>query len=223
MVLEKNPKTRPIAKKLLRLEDRVGGKPFVAMKRVKEISNYSCGPATLEMLLSFVGVKAVQTRLIKSIRAQNKVKLYGLDINDMAKAVSITGKKKFTFWKKQKASINDIYLIIEKNKYPVGVEWQGDFFENEDEDKGHYGVVTKIDKKAGFLRIADPYFNSSFHYGDLDRKYDISAFVKKWWDVNEVKISGTSRTRSVKDTRMMFVITPKGESWPRKLGMVKVS
>jgi hypothetical protein len=223
MVLEKNPKTRPIAKKLLRLEDRVGGKPFATMKRVKEISNYSCGPATLEMLLSFVGVKAVQTRLIKSIRAQNKVKLYGLGINDMAKAVSIAGKKKLTFWKKQKAGISEIYLIIEKYKYPVGVEWQGDFYENEDEDKGHYGVVTKIDRKAGFLRIADPYFNSSFHYEDLDRKYEISAFVKKWWDVNEIKISGTSRTRSVKDTRMMFVVTPRGESWPKKLGMVKVS
>lgn len=221
MVLERNPKTRVVAKKLLELEDKIQGKPFASMGRVREISNYSCGPATLAMLLSFVGYKVSQTKLTKSIRAQNKVKFYGIDINDMAKAVSVSSKKKLELWKKHKASINDIALVIEEFKYPVGVEWQGDFYENEDEDKGHYGVVTKVNKKTGYLRIADPYFNNFFEYKDLDRKYKIKDFIEKWWDINEVKVAGRSNHKKVKDTRMMFVITPKGETWPKGLGMRK--
>lgn len=71
------------------------------------------------------------------------------------------------------------------------------------------------------MRIADPYFNSYFKYGDLDRKYGIKEFVKKWWDVNEIAVSGTTKRRKIKDTRMMFVIAKKGESWPKKLGMKK--
>lgn len=221
MVLEKNPRTRPIAKHLLHLEDKVKGKPFASMTRVKELTNYNCGPATLEMLLSFVGVKTSQTSLIRSIRAQNKIKLFGIDVSDLGKAVRIAGKKKLSFWKKSHAAVNDISLAVHKYKYPVGVEWLGEFYENEDEDPGHYSVVTKIDKKAGYLRIADPYFNSFFHYENLDRKLEISDFVKKWWDVNEIKVSGQTKRRKVKDTRVMFVITPKGESWPKKLGMTK--
>jgi len=192
------------------------------MARVREISNYSCGPATLEMLLSFVKVKASQTSMIKSLRAQNTIKIYGITVGDMAKVVKIAGKGKLSLWRKHRASINDISLTIDKFKCPVGIEWQGDFYENQDEDLGHYAVVTRIDKESANMRIADPYFNSFFKYDDLDRKYKISEFVKIWWDINEVKVTGTSKRRKIKDTRVMFVITKKAESWPKKLGMKKV-
>lgn len=223
MVLEKNPKTRPLAKKLLRLEDKLSGKPFPGMARVREISNYSCGPATLVMMLSFVGVKASQTSLTRSIRAQNKIRQYGIDVKDMAKAAKAAGKDKIVFWKKHFATVNDLDLAVNKFKHPVGVEWLGDFYEREDEDKGHYTVVTKVDKKAKILRISDPYFNSYFDYDDLDRKYEISEFYKKWWDVNEIAVAGTNKRRKVKDTRVLFVITKRGENWPKKLGMTKVT
>jgi hypothetical protein len=226
MVLEKNPKTRPILMRMLQAEDRLKGKPFPSMTRVKQISIYACGPATLEMLFSFVGIKVTQISIIRSIRAWNKIKLYGIDVKDMAKAVSIAGRKKYSFWRKQNASISNLNRVVNKYRYPVGVEWQGVFYENEDEDSGHYGVVTKVDitdadKKLGFLRIADPFFNGYFRYNGIDRKFKVSEFKKKWWDVNEVKISGRKKTRQIKDVRMMFLITPKDETWPRKLKMVK--
>lgn len=205
----------------LRLEDLLFGKPFEAMRRVRQISIYACGPATLEMLFSFVGLKVSQTSLIRSIRAFNKIKLYGVDVNDLAKASTISAKKEYVFWKKRMSKVSDLDLAINKYKYPVGVEWQGIFYENEDDDSGHYGVVTKIDKKTGNLRIADPYFNGTFRYKGVDRKLKIKEFVAKWWDTNEIKISGTSRVRTITDTRMMFVITPKSETWPKKLGMKK--
>ena len=221
MVLERNPKTRPVLMKLLRMEDRISGKPFPVMARTKQISVYACGPATLEMLFSFVKVKVSQTSMIRSIRAGNKIKQYGIDVKDMAKVANIKAKKKFTFWKKEYANISDLDGAVNKYKYPVGVEWQGIFYEDKDEDSGHYGVITRVDKKTGYLRIADPYFNGYFRYNGIDRKFKISEFKKKWWDINEVKVSGRTKTKPVKDTRMMFVVTPKGESWPKKLGMKK--
>jgi len=221
MELERNPAARRLLKKLLSIEDKMTGKPFPGMRRVKQISIYACGPATLEMLFSFVGLRVSQTSLIKSIRAWNRIKLYGIDVNDMAKAAGIAGKKKFSFWRKQKSSLNDLYLIVNKYKYPVGVEWQGVFYENEDEDSGHYGIITKVDKKSGFLRIADPFFNGFFGYGDVDRKFKISQFLKKWWDTNEVKVAGTSKTRTVKDIRMIFLVTPKDSVFPKNLGMTR--
>lgn len=221
MVLEKNPRTRPLLMKLLQAEDSIHGKPFPSMKRVEQASIYSCGPATLEMLFSYVGLKVSQIGLIRSIRAGNKIKQYGIDVKDMAKAANIKAKKKYTFWKKELSTIADLDKIVNKYHYPVGVEWQGVFYENEDEDSGHYGVITKVDKKAGILRIADPYFNGYFHFHGTDRKFKIDEFKKKWWDVNDVKISGSIKTKQVKDIRMMFLITLKEETWPRKLGMVK--
>lgn len=219
MVLEKNPKTRPLLKKLLQMEDRLKGKPFPKMKRVKQISVYACGPATLEMLFSYINVKMSQTSVIRSIRVKNKIKLYGIDVNDMAKAAKIVGKKDYSFWRKQNATVSDLDKVVNKYKYPAGVEWQGVFYENEDEDSGHYGVITSVDKKLGFLRIADPYFNGYFKYNGVDRKFKISEFKKKWWDTNEIKVSGTSKTRTIRDNRIMFIITPKGETFPKRIGM----
>lgn len=221
MELEKNPVTRKVFLRILRLGDQILGKPFPRMRRVRQISVYACGPATLEMLFSFVGVKVSQTGIIRSLRAQKRIRAWGLIVKELAKAARIYGDGDFIFWKKQFATLGDLSTIVNKYKWPVGVEWQGVFYENDDEDNGHYGVVTKIDKKAGYLRIADPYFNGTFKYGDVDRRFGIKEFLKKWWDINQVKFSGSSKIRNVKDTRMMFIITPKGTSWPRRLGMKK--
>jgi predicted double-glycine peptidase len=215
MVLEKNPRTRPIVRKLLKLEDGISGLPFPKMARIKQIDIYSCGPAVLAALYSNLGVRVSQRGLIASLRAQNKIKKYGLSVKDLARASKIVGKGAFAFWKKSGARINDLDKIVNQYKCPVAVEWQGVFYEFEDEDSGHYAVITKVDKKSGFLRISDP-----FHaFAGVDRKFKIHDFEKRWWDFNEISVSGTSKKRRVKDIRVMFVITPKGESWPKVLGM----
>ena len=212
MVLEKNPKTRPIVRKLLELEDRISGPAFPKMRRVKQITSYHCGPAVLTSLYSNFGVKASQKGIVASLRAQNKIKNYGLSIKDLARASKIVGKGVFSFWKKASGRISDLDTIVNRYKYPVAVEWQGVFYEDEDEDNGHYCIVTRVDKNAGTLRISDPYMK----FAGVDRKFEISAFFKRWWDENTVK------GRVLRDNRVMFVITPKGESWPKKLAMTRI-
>lgn len=212
MVLEKNPKTRPLARNLLKLEDWVSGPPFPQMKRVKQISLSHCGPAVLASLYSDFGVRVSQRRIVASLRAQNKIKKYGLNVKDLARASGIIGKGAFAFWRKFKANIGDLNLAVNKYKCPVGVEWQGVFYEDEDGDSGHYSVVTRIDKKLGFLRISDPYSR----FAGIDRKFKIKNFVKRWWDTNVIK------KRTFLDKRVMFIVLPKNETWPKKMGMKKV-
>lgn len=212
MELEKNKKTRKLLQNLLKLEDKVVGIPFPKMKRMKQITSYHCGPAVISELFSFVGKNISQRSLVKAIRAEKKIKKFGLNIHDLAKAANILGGKEFVFWKKHKATIANLSTVVHKYKYPVGVEWQGVFYENSDEDNGHYAVVTKIDKKTDYLRIYDSYPE----FSGVDRRFKIKEFKKRWWDVN--KIHG----RNLVDKNMMFIITPKNETWPKKIGMVRV-
>jgi hypothetical protein len=211
MVLEKNPKTRPVYKKLLELEDKVSGLPFPKMIRPKQITSSHCGPAVLTSLYSNFGVKASQKGIVASLRLQKKIMKYGLNIKELGKASRIIGKGAFVFWKKSGARISDLELAVNKYKNPVAVEWQGIFYEESDEDNGHYSIVTKIDKKAGIMRICDSYPL----FAGVDRKFKTHDFEKRWWDVNIVK------GRTLRDNKVMFLVAPKGESWPKKLGMVK--
>lgn len=211
-LLEKNEKTRKVYQRLLRLQDRFFGKPFPRMKRVKQITNNHCGPAVIQELFSFLGKSVSQTSVVRSIKGETKIKKYGLNILDLAKATRILGKHEFVFWRKHKATIGDILKILNKYHYPVGVEWQGVFYEDEDEDNGHYAVVTSIDKSTGYLRLHDTYMD----FAGIDRRFSIKLFLKRWWDINHVK------GRNIYDKRTMFVITPKQESWPKEIGMIKI-
>ena len=219
MEINKNKAVRALVSKLLEIKDNLKGKPFPKMARIKQISGYHCGPAVLVALFSFLGVKTSQKSIVASLRAQNKIKQYGLNLKDLARAAAFTGKGAFIFWKKEGSKMTDLDLIINKYKFPIGVEWQGVFYEDEDEDNGHYSIVTAIDKKKGTLRIADSYPK----FAGVDRGFHISDFMKRWWDSNEITVSGTTKKRTIYDSKMMFIIVPKGVSWPRKLGMAKAS
>jgi hypothetical protein len=209
MVLEKNPKTRRLAKRLLQLEDKIVGKPFPKMKRAKQVTSSHCGPAVVEALFSFLGVSVSQASIVKSIRADKKIKRVGLNVDDLALSVKKLGKGKFTFWKKAGSTITNLSVLVNKYQYPVGVEWQGVFYEYADGDNGHYCVVTRVNKEGGYLRLADPFYK----FVGVDRKFTLKDFEKRWWDVNVIG------KKTVKDKKMMFIITPKGTTWPRKLGM----
>ena len=218
MEIEKNKTLRKTLRRLLALEDRIKGIAFPGMKRVRQIDVYSCGPAVISALFSFLGIRVSQKGVIVSLRAKNKIKTLGLNVKDLARASNAIGKKKVIFWEKTGGRVSDLDTIINKYKFPVGVEWQGVFYEDEDEDNGHYGIITAVDKKAGYLRMADSFSK----FAGVDRRFRIKDFEKRWWDQNEIKVAGTSKRRVLTDKRMMFVITPVEAPWLKKLGMKKV-
>ena len=183
MELEKNSKTRKLLQNILKLEDKVMRRQFPGMKRVSQISSYHCGPAVISELFSYLGKDVSQTAVVKSLRATNKIKNVGLNIHDLARATNALGRQEVTFWRKHKSTVNDLSLAVNKFKYPVGVEWQGVFYEDEDEDNGHYAVITKIDRKADYLRMCDTYAN----FSGVDSISRIKDFAKRWWDVNKIR------------------------------------
>jgi len=203
------PFLRKLDRYLLRLEEAFKGRAFPSLKRVKQITSSHCGPAVLVSLFSFLGVRTSQGRIVKSLRAENKIVDTGLVIKDLSRGVRIVGKGQFTFWKKEGATIGDLDKIVNKYKVPVGIEWQGVFYEDEEGDNGHYSVVTEIEKEKGYLRLFDPYKK----FAELDRKFKISDFEKRWWDVNGLEY----------EKKLMFVITSKKETFPRRLGMIRVN
>lgn len=211
MTFEASSVTRKYYRQVVSLLDKFSGRAFPEMERVKQISTSHCGPAVLASLYSYLDVKVSQRGIVASLRAQNKIKNYGFNMLDMAKAGKIAGKGKFSFWRKTNAKVSDLDLAINKYKSPVGVEWQGVFYEDEDEDNGHFSIITKLDKKNGFLRMADPYYK----FAGVDRKFKIKEFEKRWWDENMI------HGRNLHDKRVMFVVTPKSATWPKKLGMSK--
>ncbi|MEK7061420.1 MAG: papain-like cysteine protease family protein [Patescibacteria group bacterium] len=210
---------RNLDRLVLRLETSLKGVTFPGLKRVKQTTSSHCGPATLVSLFSFLGVRTSQARIVRSLRAGNKIKDTGLIIKDLARAVRIVGKGEFIFWKKENATVGDLDKIINKFKVPVGAEWQGVFYEDEEGDNGHYCVITGVNRPKGYLKLADPYKR----FAGLDRKFRISDFESRWWDSNEVPVPYSKIKKLVYDRKLMFLITPKKETFPRSLGMTRVN
>ena len=213
------PFLRKLDRYLLRLEEAFKGRAFPSLKRVKQITSSHCGPAVLVSLFSFLGVRTSQGRIVKSLRAENKIVDTGLVIKDLSRTVRIVGKGQFTFWKKEGATIGDLDKIVNKYKVPVGIEWQGVFYEDEEGDNGHYCIITEVSRAKGYLKLADPYKR----FAGLDRKFRISDFEKRWWDSNEVAIPYSKIKKLVYDKKLMFLITSKKETFPRRLGMIRVN
>lgn len=186
------------------------------MKRVRQLTSSHCGPAALEMLLSFLGVYLDQEKLVEAAEAGSKLEEYGMTVGEMGLAVKRLAPQ-LAFWFKTNSSLAEISQIIKNYGFPVGVEWQGVFYEDADDDNGHYGVVTHIDTINNIIVVSDPYKR----FAGTDRQFHVLEFQDRWWDENEIRDPVTGRVDLVRDERMVFVITPGDCSWPESLGMAR--
>lgn len=186
--------------------------PFNSLKRVAQRTVAHCGPAVLEMLFSHLGVYVDQDEFVEAGNLKYRLQKYGMTVSEMGTAVKKIYPY-FNFWYKEKAEISDIQTIIEEYKYPVGIEWQGVFLEDEDDDNGHYSIVTDVDLSRDKIVIADPYMK----FAGVDRHFTVTEFLDRWWDVNDISVLG--KTIQKKDERVLFIVTPEEVDWPEALGM----
>lgn len=184
------------------------------MRRSAQISSSHCGPAVLQMLLSLHGVNVLQKDIAKVSQVTKKIRDYGMTVPEMAKAIK-TLAPHLTFWFKDNATAEDMDYILNTAKHPVGIEWQGIFGQYADEDDGHYSIITAIDIPNNKIKVSDPYRAFAGH----DRIFRLNRFLKRWWDINEILDTNTTKTIQQTDNQMMFVITSKVDSFPAKLGM----
>lgn len=189
---------------------------FPTLKRVCQKTTSHCGPAVLEMLCSYVGVYVDQEEFVDAVGIRKKLDEYGMIVPEMRTAISILTPQ-LQFWYKPNATLNDISEIVNRFNFPVGVEWQGVFFEDEDEDNGHYSVVTHIDTTNNIVMLSDPYRR----FAGNDRRFHVLEFDDRWWDENEVINPYTGTTQVIRDDHMLYIVTPKDAIFPEHLEMLK--
>lgn len=193
--------------------------------RFTQISESHCGPATLQMLLSYLNIDITQEAVSEAGGATELIDLNGMRIDQLALAVRKLAPHT-QFWYKDHSEIKEVTTLVLKYHYPVGVEWQGVFDDPEedgkddspetgDEDYGHYSVVTHVHPRKRQLIIADPYKNLILQA----RIFSFEEFEERWYDFNEVPDLLTGQSRLVEDYHMMFIVTPADEVFPFKLGM----
>ena len=186
---------------------------FPGLKRVQQVSAVHCGPAVLEMLLSYLGRQVSQQQLVDAAGVRSSINEFGMNVADLGRAVS-GAHSDLQFWYKDEARVDDIRRLIHNYNMPVGIEWQGNFrSEDDDGDYGHYSTVLGIDEESMTVTLADPYYPAH------DRVFLLKDFERDWWDVNEVVNPMTGLRKPILDHHMIFTVTHKTATFPENLGM----
>lgn len=193
----------------------------ISVKKTTQITESHCGPAVVQMLLSYLNIHISQKRITKVAGAEKTIQKHGTRVDQLAQAVKKLAPRT-EFWYKKHARLDDIRILLRKYQHPVGVEWQGIFGDvktnNPDADYGHYSVVIAINDRKREIIIADPYKD----FANRNRIVSTYRFGKRWWDFNEVKNSNNGKKRMQKDNRLLFVITPSNTIFLKTLGLKKI-
>lgn len=192
-------------------------KRFNRLRIIQQISEHHCGPAVTQMLLENIGVDATQEQITEAAGATRTIEMHGTRVDQLARAVNVLSPDA-RLWYKEHATMRDLKYVLEVMKYPVGVEWQGIFDddpEEEDDDYGHYSVIAHIDEERDELIVMDPYKD----FVEQNRIIKISVFLKRWWDYNQVKDPRTGKETEKKDEDLFFVVVPREVAFPAELGM----
>lgn len=191
------------------------------VNKIAQITESHCGPAVIKMLLSVVGVESTQKAITRAAGATKTIEAEGTSMEQLAKAVRKIAPS-YKYWVKYHSSMKDIKFILDQD-YPVGISWQG-IFEDEDEedterlktgDYGHYSIVKELDTLNGVMIIADPYMD----FANDDRIIAIEKFKNRWFDYDPILETDDPKKEYRKHERLIFIITPKKETFPTKLGM----
>lgn len=191
-------------------------KRFSRLRRIEQITENHCGPAVLQMLLENIGINVAQEEITEAAGATHTIETHGTRVDQLAKAVQQLAPIA-KLWYKENATEVNLEYVLDTCKYPVGVEWQGlfDDEDDDDEDYGHYSIVANIDRTKDELIIVDPYKD----FVDQNRIIRMSTFLSRWWDFNEVKNPETGEKIFKKDEQLFFVVTPLSTTFPAELGM----
>jgi ABC-type bacteriocin/lantibiotic exporter with double-glycine peptidase domain len=188
---------------------------FPKIKRIRQQTDYHCGPAVVVMLASYVDTKIRQHDVIIAANVQKSYRQRGMTISELGKGLKFLCPD-LTFWYKNEANIDDLDSLINTHHFPVGIEWQGAFGQYADEDSGHYSVVTAIDRKENIITLSDPFY----YFAGTDRIFPIDEFISRWWDNNEVVNPDVPTAILTKDIQSLFLVTKKDHQFPEELHLL---
>ncbi len=185
-------------------------------------TNSHCGPSVIKALLGYHGINITQDEVVEAAAVKKTIMERGMRPSHLAKAVKKLGKGT-KFWFKQEASIEDLEKLIRFYKTPVGINWQGLFYDSIQEeklkwknsDRGHYSIVIDVNRKRGELVIDDPYPD----YFKTPRVFSYKWFLKRWHDSDVIINMELDIKNIIKTNRLIFVVTPRNFIFPKNMGM----
>jgi ABC-type bacteriocin/lantibiotic exporter with double-glycine peptidase domain len=197
--------------------------PAIHLPRVTQQTDSHCGPAVLELLLGYVGQSFTQDQIVRAAGIARRIKKNGTRPNQLAQATAKLAPA-LQFWFKPRTSVSDLVELIKTHHQPVGVNWQGLFYDTPEEeaanapdgDYGHYSVVVGIDPAHDRITIVDTYPG----YSARPREFSLRWFESRWWDLARDVDVKTGQDESVRTKRLSFIITTKTAEFPRELGML---
>ena len=173
------------------------------------------------MLLSNIGLYVSQKDIAKAAGITKSISDHGTRIDQMGLAIHNL-QLPASLWYKDHCTIEDIQLLLDMFMYPVGIEWQGLFTDQEEEpndDSGHYSVVARVDIEKNALIVVDPYKD----FADQDRIINIDTFMRRWWDENQIPHTAGRRSYMLRDERLLFIVTKSDVTLPGSLGLLRSS
>jgi len=194
----------------------------VHLPAVPQITESHCGPAVLELALSFIGKKVAQEDVVTAAKVKKRIMKHGMLPSQLALAVEKLAPD-VKFWFSHPATNEDLNALLHKYHWPVIVNWQGLFYDtleeemvhNPDGEHGHYSIVVDLDMAKDQIVISDPYPEYASKY----RTFSFEWFETRWWDVDHIISKKNGKLHSWYTKRLMMVITPQDATFPAKIGM----
>jgi hypothetical protein len=139
----------------------------------------------------------------------------GMRIDELGRAVrALYPQGEYVLLAKYHSSLEDIEQIVIEFGLPVGVEWQGKFAQPDGShfERGHYGVITDLDRDSGILNLLDPDFRNLI---TPNGSVSMEEFEARWWEVDAIPLlDNPSITRVVEMDRLVFVLARQEDIKP---------
>ncbi|MDO8183736.1 MAG: C39 family peptidase [bacterium] len=142
----------------------------LAIPHRRQLNDYMCGPATLQMVLAFLGEQKTQRKIRKLMKASpRELKSHGMDNYKMVRGIQRAG---FYAYVNEDSNINELKSFINQG-YPVVVN----YIEPSNDD-GHFAVVKGYNSLLRTIVLNDPWNGDDFI---LSEKQFLIRWHAKWW------------------------------------------
>lgn len=184
----------------------------LSIRRVQQKEAH-CGPASLEMLFGFYGLSVPQEALVEAVGMTQSIRYApGMRLDELAKAVeALFPQGDYVLLGKYSSSVQDLALLVNEFRQPVGVEWQGRFIQAENRliDQGHYSVIVGVDLDRNMLEVVDPEEKNIL---TTSGEISVPVFEARWWEVDKVPVPNNGSTPKILWTeRLAFVLARRAD------------